>query len=154
MTFLARGGDFTYLLIRLDLEHNDPDRIAALAHELTHAMEVAAANPPIGSETELARLYRQIGQQVETGAFESIVAVVNERAARRQASPPLPHTGRYGTDDGDLAETDAQRVRVPSTKGLPTSLKCDKNRSTAQAQIFAPSAPKKAAMVASDCPAR
>jgi len=85
MTFIARGGDFTYLLIRLDLEHSGPDRIAALAHELTHAMEVAAANPPIGSETELARLYRQIGQQMETGAFESLVAVVNERAARREA---------------------------------------------------------------------
>jgi hypothetical protein len=63
----------------------ETDRVATLAHELTHAVEVAEAHPPVQTETELEALYRRIGLPgARPGEFESRGAVANERQARAE----------------------------------------------------------------------
>lgn len=85
LTFVARGGSLTYLLIRVELSQHGPERVATLAHELTHAAEVAEARPPVRSESDLEALYRRIGIRGDrTGEFESRMAVVNERQAKAE----------------------------------------------------------------------
>jgi hypothetical protein len=83
LTFVSHAAPLTYVLVRVDLRQNPRDRIAILAHELTHALEIAGASPPVRSEAELASLYARIGVRAGgTGEFESAQALSNERRAR------------------------------------------------------------------------
>jgi hypothetical protein len=83
LTYVAHAGPRTYLLVRSDLKQRPRDRVATLAHELTHATEVAAAGDPITSAADLAALYRRIGfPGRRSGEFESARAQANEREAR------------------------------------------------------------------------
>ncbi len=85
LTFVGHGGPVTYLLIRVELGQPEPGRVATLAHELTHAAEVAEARPPLQTEADLEALYRRIGLPGERpGEFESLGAVANERQARAE----------------------------------------------------------------------
>jgi hypothetical protein len=94
LTFVAHGGPLTYVLIRVEIGQLEIDRVATLAHELTHAVEVAEARPSLHTEAELQALYRRIGMPGERpGEFESRTAVANERQARTElwhvdATPP------------------------------------------------------------------
>jgi hypothetical protein len=83
LTFVAHGEPLTYVLIRVELDQSPRDRIAMLAHELTHALEVAEAQPPIRSEADLVALYRTVGFRGRSARdFESARARANERQAR------------------------------------------------------------------------
>lgn len=87
--FIAHTDIVTYLLIRIDSHLIPPDRIAMLAHELTHALEVARAHPPVRSEIDLERLYGAIGfPGGPARTFESTEALLNERQARRDLGRP------------------------------------------------------------------
>jgi hypothetical protein len=85
LTFVAHGGRLTYLLIRVELNQPEPDRVTTLAHELTHATEVAEARPPLLTEADLEALYRKMGAPGErAGEFESRGAVANERRTKAE----------------------------------------------------------------------
>jgi hypothetical protein len=99
LTFVAHGGPLTYVLIRVEAGQLETDRVATLAHELTHATEVAEARPPLQTEADLETLYRRIGVPGErAGEFESRDAVANGRQARaefwRAAATPRKPAGR------------------------------------------------------------
>lgn len=71
MVFLSGDTANRYLLIRLDaMRLPQPERIAALGHELHHALEVAAA-PEVKGASDMAGLYRRIGWETSKGRFES-----------------------------------------------------------------------------------
>lgn len=71
MVFLSGDTSNRYLLIRLDqMRLPQPERIAALGHELHHALEVAAA-PEVKDALDMAGLYRRIGWETSKGRFES-----------------------------------------------------------------------------------
>jgi len=55
-----------------------------LAHELTHAVEISRASPPITSDRELQRLYTCIGVDSTGRRLESAAAVRAERAVHRE----------------------------------------------------------------------
>ena len=85
LTFVAHGGPLTYVLVRVDVGQPRRERIATLAHELTHATEVASARPPLETEAGLERLYRAIGIPGERkGEFESRAALANERQVKAE----------------------------------------------------------------------
>jgi len=91
IVFVTRAGGITYLLIRVAAEQNDGDRVAVLAHEMTHAVEIAGANPPVASARDLQRLYRCIGIDSSGVRLESEAAVRAERAVHREiARAPTP----------------------------------------------------------------
>ena len=62
LTFVSRAGGSRYVLISMNLRHGDTAaaRVAALGHELWHALEVARA-PAIVDRHTLAQVYRSIG---------------------------------------------------------------------------------------------
>jgi len=71
LAFLAREGGLRYVMVRIDFWRlSPPERIAALGHELQHALEIAAA-PEVKSAASLAELYRRIGWEGHEGRFES-----------------------------------------------------------------------------------
>jgi hypothetical protein len=85
LTFMAASAGTTYVLIRIDLRQTQEERVATLAHELTHALEVASARPTIRSAADLAGLYRTIGRPSVSGRdFESAAAIANERRVRHE----------------------------------------------------------------------
>ncbi len=78
LTFMAAGGGRRYVSVRIACMLNDAERIAALAHELRHAVEIAD-DPSVVSVASLGALYRRIGfasHGVAGGAgFESGAAI-------------------------------------------------------------------------------
>ena len=97
MTLIAHTDVVTYLLVRIDPGLTRRDRIAILAHELTHAVEVATARPPVRTETDLERLYARIGVPgASAHEFESVAARANETTVRAELArvllpaPPEP----------------------------------------------------------------
>jgi hypothetical protein len=60
LTFMAAGGGRRYVNVRISCALNDNAQIAALGHELRHAVEIADA-PSVVDERSLAEEYRQIG---------------------------------------------------------------------------------------------
>jgi len=60
LTFMASGGGRRYVNVRISCALNDTERIAALGHELRHAVEIAEATSVIDTAS-LAREYRRIG---------------------------------------------------------------------------------------------
>jgi hypothetical protein len=87
LTFMSRAGGARYLLISMNLRHGDSAdaRIAALGHELWHALEVAGT-PAIVDHATLAQAYRSIGFELAArrDAFESEGAIDAGRRIRRE----------------------------------------------------------------------
>jgi hypothetical protein len=92
MVFLSGDSSLRYLLIRVDsMRLPLPERIAALGHELQHAMEVAAA-PEVKSASGMAELYRRIGWETSKGRFESQAAqTVAFRITKQLGQRNKPH---------------------------------------------------------------
>jgi hypothetical protein len=84
IVFVGHASGVTYLLIRVNTRQIDLDRVAVLAHELTHAVEISRASPPITSERELQRLYTCIGVDSTGRRLESAAAVRAERAVHHE----------------------------------------------------------------------
>jgi hypothetical protein len=84
IVFVSRASGVTYLLIRVCTRQNLTDRVAVLAHELEHAVEIAGATPPVASEQELQRLYTCIGIDSAGKHLESEAAVRAERAVHHE----------------------------------------------------------------------
>ena len=82
LTFMAAGGGRRYLNVHLSCAMNDDEQIAALGHELRHAVEIANA-PSVVDVASLGELYRRIGfasHGVRQGAgFESRAAIESAR---------------------------------------------------------------------------
>ncbi len=71
MTLVSAATATRYLMVRIDsMRLPLQERMAALGHELYHALEVAAA-PEVKDNAGLARLYRRIGWETSAGRFES-----------------------------------------------------------------------------------
>jgi hypothetical protein len=71
MVFLAGDTPSRFLLIRVDAMRLPLlERIAALGHELHHALEVAAA-PEVRGALDMIPLYRRIGWETSKGRFET-----------------------------------------------------------------------------------
>lgn len=71
MTLVSGVTATRYLMIRIDsMRLALPGRIAALGHELYHALEVAASTE-VRDNAGLASLYRRIGWETTPGRFES-----------------------------------------------------------------------------------
>jgi hypothetical protein len=79
LAFAGRGGPLTYVLVEISPRQGTSDRIATLAHELTHALEVAREPSPVASADDLESLYRRIGVAVRDGEYESAQALAIER---------------------------------------------------------------------------
>ena len=88
LTFVAHGGGVTYVLVRIQPVFLIADRLAALAHELQHAVEVADAGDTITDANALAAYYRRIGTEYRKGLFESVQARVVEAQVRREITAP------------------------------------------------------------------
>jgi hypothetical protein len=86
IVFVSRASGVTYLLIRVCTRQNVTDRVAVLAHELEHAVEIAATAPPVASERDLQRLYTCIGIDSTGRHLESEAAVRAERAVHQEVS--------------------------------------------------------------------
>lgn len=83
LTFVSHAAGLTYLMAFVNPRQTGPERLAVLAHELRHALEVADSPTPITSEAELRHLYQSIGFPAEEG-FESRDALQAEAAVRRE----------------------------------------------------------------------
>lgn len=71
LTLVSGASDTRFLMIRIDsMRLPLQARIAALGHELFHALEVARA-PEVRDSAGLAALYRRIGWETGAGRFES-----------------------------------------------------------------------------------
>jgi hypothetical protein len=87
LNFMGHGEPTTYVRVGIDLRQTERDRTATLAHELTHALEIAESDSPIESEADLFALYRRIGiagdrrGQVESERCRAIEAQVRREAA-------------------------------------------------------------------------
>jgi hypothetical protein len=60
LTFMGAGGGRRYVNVRIACRLNETEQIAALGHELRHAVEIADA-PSIVDAASLAAEYRRIG---------------------------------------------------------------------------------------------
>jgi hypothetical protein len=84
LTFVSFAAGTRYLMVRVDRWGRAPwDRVAQLAHELQHAMEIAQA-PEVQDAASLARLYRRIGWACGTRSFESDQARITGNLVRDQ----------------------------------------------------------------------
>lgn len=71
LRFLSYAAGTRYLLIHIDRWRiTPPDCAAWLAHELQHALEIAAA-PDVTDADSLTLLYRRIGYEGRKGRFET-----------------------------------------------------------------------------------
>jgi hypothetical protein len=86
LAFVNRTPPATYLLARVICTHSEEERIAALAHELRHALEVAAASPVVESAADFQRLYRSIGFEWHKDDYETRAAQVTEVTVRQELS--------------------------------------------------------------------
>jgi hypothetical protein len=78
LNFMGAAGGRRYVNVRISCALNDDEQIAALGHELRHAVEIADA-PSVTDTASLAEEYRRIGfasHGVRQGAgFESRAAI-------------------------------------------------------------------------------
>ncbi len=65
-------------------EPRNADRVAALAHELRHALEIAGAPMPIRRASDLRQLYTSVGFACGPRSYDSTAAAVTEAAVRRE----------------------------------------------------------------------
>jgi hypothetical protein len=85
LSFLTAGGGLRYLVVKVDWVASPWEAIALLAHELQHAMEIAAA-PEVRDAASLASLYSHIGWRSGEGQWETSRARGAGERARRELS--------------------------------------------------------------------
>jgi hypothetical protein len=73
LLFVGAAERVRYLRIQVVLQSSSDEMVALLAHEFQHVVEVAGA-PRVRDSATLARLYRGIGQEWHTNAFDSLAA--------------------------------------------------------------------------------
>jgi len=114
LCFVSGGGVLRFVSIWINLWKTIPTvRIALLAHELHHALEVAAA-PEVQDSASLARLYRRIGFEGPGGGFES-------DGARRVEKQVLAELRAGGTRPTGVTrpQESARRPTRPGGSGRP-----------------------------------
>jgi hypothetical protein len=91
LKFMASSGGWRYVRVELQTRLARRLQIAALGHELRHAVEVAEA-PQVVDATSLSHLYERIGYEVarRPRAFESQAAIVAGRQVGRELSGRPP----------------------------------------------------------------
>ncbi len=98
LQFVACAAGTRYVIVRLDRWRLTPGQlVAALGHELQHALEIAAA-PDVQDQAGLVQLYRRIGWEwcpgrFETRAAQAVTALVSDELAQptRRTRPAKPH---------------------------------------------------------------
>lgn len=86
LVFAGSAGTYRYVRVTLNPELGGEQLIAALAHELQHAVEVIE-HPEVGSERALEGLYQRIGQSNRAGGtpgWETTAAVDMGYDVRRE----------------------------------------------------------------------
>jgi hypothetical protein len=84
LAFVCSAGGTRYLVVRIDSAIAlTSRRIALLAHELRHALEVAGA-PAVVDSVSMGQLYRRIGWQCGQGRFETAAAVATGLRVKNQ----------------------------------------------------------------------
>ena len=83
LNFVSHAGGLTYLIAFVNPQQTPTERLAVLAHELRHAVEVANCSAPVTSESEFRKLYQSIGFPADEG-FESREALREEETVRRE----------------------------------------------------------------------
>lgn len=73
LLFVAHGGEVRYLRAEISMQRANPDLIGTIAHELQHALEIAA-RPDVGDEDGLRRLYEEIGHSHHVDAYDTRIA--------------------------------------------------------------------------------
>jgi len=76
LTFMSAAGGRRFVMIRISCALTSPAQVAALGHELQHAVEIAHA-PSVIDETSLAAEYRRIGfpARAVSRGFDSRAAI-------------------------------------------------------------------------------
>lgn len=76
LTFVSYAAGMRYVMVHVDpcWRAHRSERLAQLAHELQHALEVSQA-PEVRNVAGLADLYRRIGWECRKDRFESVAAV-------------------------------------------------------------------------------
>jgi hypothetical protein len=102
MTWMTDTGAFRYVRIAISTDLGADQLIAALAHELQHAVEVAA-DAGVVDEKTMAALYQRIGQPSRTmgAAWETAAAQQTGIRVRRElvAVPATAIAARLRADD-------------------------------------------------------
>lgn len=89
LQILTRAESTTYAHVRVDPAQPLDARIAALAHQLTHALEIARARP-VATDIELAAMYRRVGYTCDKNRQETGEAVNIERRVLADLLRPQP----------------------------------------------------------------
>lgn len=76
LTFMSAAGGRRFVMIRISCALTSPAQVAALGHELRHAVEIANA-PSVVNEVSLAAEYRRIGfpARAVSRGFDSRAAI-------------------------------------------------------------------------------
>ncbi len=82
--FVSHAADITYLLVRISARQGGSDKLAVLAHELMHAVEISGSARPILDEHDLRILYSSIGTDPTGEHLESDAAKRIERAVQSE----------------------------------------------------------------------
>ena len=89
--FVATGHEQRLFAIEIDCRRARPDQIAALGHELRHAVEIADA-PSVWDARSLAALYASIGELTGYNSFgdtyETAAAAETGRRVRSEVANP------------------------------------------------------------------
>lgn len=105
LTFHASSGGRRYLVVQLPAYRPTVELVAALAHELHHAVEIAEATHVVSSET-MAAHYRRIGFEsaADGHCFESRGAIDAGRRVRVDLSARRGATAPERMQGGAVAE--------------------------------------------------
>ena len=80
---LGSAGGYRYVRVAISLKHEWPVMACQIAHEVQHALEIAAA-PDVIDERSLAVLYRRIGHVSGINSFETLDAQAMQRRVCRE----------------------------------------------------------------------
>ena len=86
LTWMTRAGDFRYVRATINAGQHNNQMIAALAHELQHAVEVLQ-DESVSDQRSLQELYKRIGRPSHSGvgaAWETIAAQEMGLRVRRE----------------------------------------------------------------------
>jgi hypothetical protein len=73
LLFVAQGAEVRYLRAEISMQRANPDLIGTIAHELQHALEIAA-RPGVGDEDGLRRLYEEMGRSHHVDTYDTRTA--------------------------------------------------------------------------------